>query len=75
MGKLKWHIRLVLALWLVFCGMASATQLYVNEDRRRTTTDTQNTYDGRSCEQHPTVQDRDDYIKKLEKNFDWCIRL
>jgi parallel beta-helix repeat protein len=31
MGKLKWHIVLVLALWLVFCGMASATQFYVNE--------------------------------------------
>jgi hypothetical protein len=31
MGKLKWHIILVLALWLVFCGMASATQFYVNE--------------------------------------------
>ena len=31
MGKLKWHIILVLALWLVFCGMAGATQLYVNE--------------------------------------------
>ena len=31
MGKLKWHILLVLALWLVFCGMASATQFYVNE--------------------------------------------
>ena len=31
MGKLKWHIILVLALWLVFCGMAAAEQLYVNE--------------------------------------------
>jgi parallel beta-helix repeat protein len=31
MGKLKWHIILVLALWLAFCGAASATQLYVNE--------------------------------------------
>jgi hypothetical protein len=31
MGKLKWHIILVLALWLAFCGMASATQFYVNE--------------------------------------------
>ena len=31
MGKLKWHIVLVLALWLVFCGMAAAEQFYVNE--------------------------------------------
>jgi len=31
MGKLKWHIILVLALWLVFCGMAAGEQLYVNE--------------------------------------------
>ena len=29
MGKLKWHI--ILVLWLAFCGMASAEQLYVNE--------------------------------------------
>jgi len=29
MGKLKWHI--ILALWLAFCGMASAEQLYVHE--------------------------------------------
>ena len=31
MSKLKLHIILVLALWLVFCGMAAAEQLYVNE--------------------------------------------
>ena len=31
MGKLKWNIVFVLALWLVFCGMAAAEQLYVNE--------------------------------------------
>ena len=31
MGKLKWHIVLVLALWLVFCGMAAAERFYVNE--------------------------------------------
>jgi len=31
MGKLKWHIVLVLALWLAFCGTANATQLYVSE--------------------------------------------
>ena len=29
MGELKWHI--MLALWLAFCGMASAEQLYVHE--------------------------------------------
>jgi len=31
MGKLKWHITLVLALWLAFSSVAAAEQLYVNE--------------------------------------------
>ena len=31
MSKLKWYIILALALWLAFCGMAAAEQLYVNE--------------------------------------------
>ena len=31
LSRLKWHIILVLALWLTFSGVAAAEQLYVNE--------------------------------------------
>ena len=37
MGKLKWHIILVIALWLVFCGMASAVELHVGSGQTYST--------------------------------------
>ena len=37
MGKLKWRIILVIALWLVFCGMASAVELHVGSGQTYST--------------------------------------
>lgn len=37
MGKLKRHIILVLALWFVFCGMASAVELHVGSGQTYST--------------------------------------
>jgi parallel beta-helix repeat protein len=36
-GKLKWHIILVLALWLVFCGTVSAAELHVGSGQTYST--------------------------------------
>ena len=37
MGKLKWHLILVLALWLVFCGTVSAAELHVGSGQTYST--------------------------------------
>lgn len=37
MSKLKWHLILVLALWLVFCGTVSAAELHVGSGQTYST--------------------------------------